>query len=1640
MTEERRVQLVAEVDTTRTRAGFQEIGQQAGQMAQQVTQAGERAERAVSGVGSGAAAAAQSVEAGQGRMAAAVQRSTAQIEAAERNLISMTQRSIAATQAGARSGADFVESLARIRNVDPGGRLAPYVAQLRAVEQAQARTAASAGASAAQMAAAMRTVPAQFTDVVTALQGGQQPLTVLLQQGGQLRDQFGSTGAAARALGGYITGLINPYTVAAGAAIALAVAYKTGAEEASAYSRAIALTGNAAGATADQLAQAAREISVVTGSQGAAAEALVALVSTGQVSAENLQKFGAVAVQVQKVIGRSVADTATDFAELGRSPLTALDKINEKYHFITAATYAQVKALQDQGRAQEAADVAQKAYADGIDRQRQKVLDALTDWERGWIRIKGAVSGAADAVIDFAGGREATNFDKINGLLDDRAKLEENLARARKRNLPADVASYEAELEANKRAINAIRDKDSATRAAAKAEADAVQVAEARNRWLTEGDKYLSRAAQLERDVTRARNEGAAAQLSQADIDKRVSDIRKSYADIFNAGIESNIAALKRRDAVADVLTQREVARIAAERAAGSMVEDDSINATANEEIAALQRKRTLLDAELVQTKLKANSIKEQKDLLGQIDALDEQVTSRRIQRTNDLFAAEQRRYRQAVNNSAALIEAEQASRRNEEQLTLAQTDYNEQIGLSQRQIAGLTAARLLDIAAQKEAKAIVAEGWDLTGERAENIRKEAAAIRERAAALMDGAAKQERYDAWKQAVDQYGQVFQQGFADMLNHGKDGWASFTRSLVTTFKTSVADQIYNMFARPIVVQLVGSLMGISPTAIAGEIASKQGVLGATAAGSGVSSAGTAVGAAAGLGSLFGAGGVGGSLAAGAGWLTGATTLSGSLGAAGSLIATGTAGGIASGIGMAVGTVAPIALGAIVGAKLFKSAFGHGDTEVESQGYRGTLSASMLTGDSYKQLHQDGGWFSSDRNWTESKAFTDEMVKQFTQGLATIEGASSGFASSLGVQADWIKDYSKTFDLKLTGDAAKDQQLVTDFFSGIGDEIAKKLVPNLDELSKSGETASAALERLAGDFKGTDQIAQLLGFSASSLFGSTGLESAKAREQLIDLAGGLSALSSQAAFFNQNFLTDAERIKPVAEALDKALASLGLSSIPTTRDQFKALVDDLITSGAAATESGAKQLDSLLALGEVFAQVHPETATKALQERQSLQDELDQLTMSSTQLLAKQRDALDLSNRALFDQVQGLKEAQRVADERKGLQDQLDELVMSSTQLLAKQRAALDESNRSLFDQIQAVKAAKDSASAVLGGVSDMYSALQKVVSREKSAIQTSVDTHTAAFNKLQSLSQALHSTLDSLQSPEQKLFARSMAQAEIRSDLAITKAGGTLSDAQVESLKKALGAVTQDASKQFGSREDYMFDLLRTQNDIAQLGDITDDSLSIEQKSLDALNDQIKRLDAIVANGQAEIDALNGQSVATLSLAQALAAFQSSIGGAKSNPVVGGTSTVAGFYEDLLGRAPDKAGLQFWQDQIAKGTPLDAIRAAIMGSDEYKKLHPFAIGTNYVPQTMPALVHEGERIIPAADNRLLMSVLARASRPSDNGAVLADAVKGLQEENAKQREVIEGMAKDMAIMADVLKGASPGGSYLRVKGI
>lgn len=299
------------------------------------------------------------------------------------------------------------------------------VQKFQADGRAAAGTVDAIGVSAKQTAAALRGVPAQFTDIVTSLQGGQAPLTVFLQQGGQLKDMFGGAGNAAKALGGYVVGLVTPFTVAAAAGLALGVAYHQGSKEADLLTKSIALTGNAAGVTTSQLQGMSAQVSNIIGTQGKAADVLAQMVGTGRVGRENLEQFTATAIRMERSVGVAVKDTVKEFAELGKSPVEASKQLNERYNYLTAAVYEQIKALVEQGKAQEAATLSQQTYDKAMANVATTVEARLGYLEKAWRGTGDAAKWAWDQMLNV--GRGTTDTDTL-------AQLRQNLSRQQERN------------------------------------------------------------------------------------------------------------------------------------------------------------------------------------------------------------------------------------------------------------------------------------------------------------------------------------------------------------------------------------------------------------------------------------------------------------------------------------------------------------------------------------------------------------------------------------------------------------------------------------------------------------------------------------------------------------------------------------------------------------------------------------------------------------------------------------------------------------------------------------------------------------------------------------------------------------------------------------------------------------------------------------------------------------------------------------------------------------------------------------------------------------------------------------------------------------------------------------------------------
>lgn len=278
------------------------------------------------------------------------------------------------------------------------------------------------GLSAKQMSFALRGIPAQFTDIAVSLQGGQNPLTVFLQQGGQLKDMFGGVGPAAKAMGGYILGLINPFTIAASAAGVMSLAYYQGSVEADRLRNALILTGNSAGSTSSELMESAKRIDAISGTQRQAAAALAEIANTGKFTASQIELVGRAAVQMDNVTGKAVADTVAEFAKLADDPVKAAEELNKKYHFLTASVYEQIVALKEAGKSTEASELAFRAYGDAISQRTKEITSNLGNIEKAWKAIKSGASESWDQLlnigrIDTLKERLADNAKEINKLV-----------------------------------------------------------------------------------------------------------------------------------------------------------------------------------------------------------------------------------------------------------------------------------------------------------------------------------------------------------------------------------------------------------------------------------------------------------------------------------------------------------------------------------------------------------------------------------------------------------------------------------------------------------------------------------------------------------------------------------------------------------------------------------------------------------------------------------------------------------------------------------------------------------------------------------------------------------------------------------------------------------------------------------------------------------------------------------------------------------------------------------------------------------------------------------------------------------------------------------------------------------------------
>ena len=1553
----------------------------------------------------------------------------------DRNTTAMVrsiQRQIAAAEAGGRGTAAYYREIANQRGLKLDV-LEPYLRQLDDVAAKQRGSGAemaafeararSMGMSVGELKAATRGLPAQFTDIAVSLQGGQAPMTVLLQQGGQLKDMFGGIGPAARGMGGYILGLVNPFTLAAAAAIGLYAAYRSGASETEAFERTLIKTGNTAGVTSSQLQAMAARIDNGVGTQREASRALNEFVQAGTVARANLEQFTAAAIAWEQATGEAVEHTVERFKELGKDPLKASLELNESMNYLTASVYQQIRALEEQGKQTQAAQLAQDAYARAIKDRAPQIVATLGTVERAWQRIKQAAGEAMDAVLSI--GRTQSLTER---LVEKERELVQLMDGAYERGASRRVAQVEAkrqEIAALQEEISLVEGRSLLERQANEERAAALKLARERADYVHDGRSDAQRRDDEIR-LEREKWQGLVQDLDKGSKEyrdlleahnTRVKEINEKYKDKGAAGGITGGTANEQANIRGRIQDAKDEAQ-ALELAYQAMLQGSTASAKLADSQKALNQ---------VNEKLKATTDAGTRSRLQALKAEIEQWAAQ--EKATEALRARNKVQEEFEKERQRAIDAQIRETASITDKAIALEDEIAVYGLGKAAVEAMVIARL----ESKRAALIEMEASD---DVIEALNREIAA-RER---LAKATAQKEALDAnkkaaeeaardWERVTDQVGQSLTDA---IFNGGKSG------------KQLVEDMFRTMVLRPLLqpvvsqgVDAVGQLLGIpgaggsagvgigdmvSLANNAGKvwsgISSALGFGGAAAAGIGTASAAAGLGI---TGSMLGTGagtsvGIGLGLngaAAGLGLQAGGAALGGVAGT--SAAATGAAAaGTGAGIMGTIGAAAPYAALAFAAYSLLSGSF-KGETRNGGQyGYtadgllvnnrRGTTTDMGGSGTYFLEGPSGGtGDDSQVRAAIDSTVGTINSILQGVGSQARLEGFWGGWETSEkgrgGVMAGGMLSDGTVFGESGAGSNYKGtlfeahttrspdaetavRNFVEDLYQSTIQALQAKsedlpqtirnMVEGVDAESLSSEAAQALVEQISRTVAEVNQLSAVL---EQMPFGYLRDLSFDAKAAILQFAGGIEGLLAGQSTYYEHFYSQQEQLDNLSRDLSSALREVNVA-LPTTNAEYRAIVESLDLN----TEAGQRAYAVMMGLSGSFN----ELTTGMAQMAQAAEQAAD------AQRQAAQK-ALDTAQQAAYDAAVAARQA--------------------------------------------AERSATDAMAILTNAVNRQKSALQEAYDEVAEALNAAIGTSQSALGNLQSLANRLQSTLNTMRGQADAAMNRAAAQAQLERALAVAQLTGMMPSGQA--FENALQVVAQPSEGLFGSFEEYQLDFLKTAHDISLLNELTGEQISVEEQTLQMLKDQLAfetsqfeqqmaYYDQVLETAQAQLEEAMGTKLAVMSVEGAIANLASALANLKATSVpstpseAGKGGYINDIYRDLFGRDAEQAGIDYWTGRVESGLSVSdlerAIREAARNEDKSKVLRGFAVGGYATPgwalvgEEGPELVNftNPGRVYTADQTREMLS-MPNWSAPRADNAALEREVRALREEVSKLRE-------------------------------
>ena len=271
---------------------------------------------------------------------------------------------------------------------------------------------------------------------------------------------------------------------------------------------------------------------------------------------------------------------------------------------------------------------------------------------------------------------------------------------------------------------------------------------------------------------------------------------------------------------------------------------------------------------------------------------------------------------------------------------------------------------------------------------------------------------------------------------------------------------------------------------------------------------------------------------------------------------------------------------------------------------------------------------------------------ELENQFTLVLRGFSDAIAAAAGPLGVATSDIEkrlngfviDIGKIDTRNLTGTEL--QEKLTAVFGAAADRMAAAAFPGFEKFQQAGEGMFETLVRVASTVETVTGLFDQLGIAG----GGIGIE---AQLALVEQFDSLEDLTSATQSYFETFYTREEQAQAKLAQFTSAFDHMGIT-LPNTLAGFRALVEAQDLTTAAGRETYAMLLQVAPAFADLQLALNgARTAADILAERQDLERKLLELQGDTAALRELELAQLDVSNRALQQQIWAIEDAQEAA---------------------------------------------------------------------------------------------------------------------------------------------------------------------------------------------------------------------------------------------------------------------------------------------------------------------------------------------------------------------------------------------------------